>query len=837
MTSGGNPHPASDLTVEDIRRAAIDNLFFHRGQAVQSANPRDVYFAASITVRDLLMRRWRRTVEQVYETNPKFVYYLSAEYLLGRQLPQNLLYTGITDLANEALQGYGPELAELIRLEREPGLGNGGLGRLAACYLDSLATLDIPAVGYGIRYEYGIFRQSFRDGWQAEGPDEWLRFGNPWEFAHPDDAVEVQFGGHTESATGRDGEFRVRWIPAERLYGEPYHTMVPGYGTGTVNMLRLWGARAWQEFNFQFFDEGDYARAVEEKINSENLTKVLYPNDDTPQGRELRLRQQYFFVACSLQDIIRRFHIRNDDWDSFPDKVVIQLNDTHPVVAVPELMRLLVDVHRLPWTRAWDITTRTFASTQHTLLPEALEKWPVDLLARLLPRHLEIIEEINRRFLAEVRELFPGDTDRIVRMSIFEEHPVRQIRMAHLACVGSFSVNGVAELQTHLLRERVFRDFAEMWPGRFNNKTNGVSPRRFMRLANPGLSDLITDAIGPEWLRDLDLLENLETLAEDASFGEQWRRVKRTNKERFARTVSEVAIDPESMFDVMVKRLHEYKRQLLKVMHIISLHNRIRANPGIEIQPRTFVFGAKAAPGYRMAKLIIKLINSVAETINENKEVAGRLQIVFVPNFNVSTGERIYPAADLSEQISMAGMEASGTGNMKLALNGALTIGTLDGANIEIRERVGADNFFEFGLSAAEAIALKEGGYHPRSYYEADEELRTVVDAIAAGRYSRGETGLFAPIVADLLDHDRFLAMADYRSYVDRQDEVDRAFRDIESWTRSSILNTARCGFFSSDRAIRQYCDEIWKVSPIPVALDDGGDTQSRIRPRPGPDA
>ena len=809
------------MTVDGIRKATVDNLFFHRGQAIQTANPRDAYIAASITVRDLLMHRWRRTVEKVYEANPKFVYYLSAEYLLGRQLPQNLLYAGIEHLAQEALRGYGPELSELFRLEREPGLGNGGLGRLAACYLDSLATLDIPAVGYGIRYEYGIFRQSFRDGWQTESPDEWLRFGNPWEFAHPDDAVEVKFGGHTESHTTDAGDFRVRWIPAERLYGEPYHTLVPGYETGTVNLLRLWGARAWQEFDFQFFDEGEYARAVEQKIHSENITKVLYPNDNTPQGRELRLRQQYFFVACSLHDIIRRFHIRNEDWDDFPDKVAIQLNDTHPVIAIPELMRILVDEYSVPWSRAWDITTRTFASTQHTLLPEALETWPLDLIERLLPRHVGIIGEINRRFLAEVREWFPDEPDRIRRMSIFEEDPVRQIRMAHLACVGSFSVNGVAELQTQLLRERVFRDFAEMWPDKFNNKTNGVSPRRFMRLANPRLSTLITESLGPGWLRDLDRLEGLEAFIDDPGFTEQWRVIKLGNKRRLARSMPEFDIEPASMFDVMVKRLHEYKRQLLKALHIITLHNRIRNDPSIDITPRTFVFGAKSAPGYRMAKLIIKLINSVAEVINEDKAAAGRLRVVFAPNFNVTLGELLYPAADLSEQISMAGKEASGTGNMKLALNGALTIGTLDGANIEIRERVGYDNFFEFGLTAEEAIALKESGYEPRLYYERDAELRTVVDAIAAGRYSRGDTDLFAPIVADLLGHDEFLTMADYRSYIDRQDDVDRAFADAVAWTRSSILNTARCGFFSSDRSIRQYCEDIWGVTPMPVPLTE----------------
>jgi starch phosphorylase len=820
MSEAGHLRDPSDLSVDEIRNAAIDNLFFHRGQALQSASPRDAYIAASITVRDLLMHRWRRTVDKVYEANPKFVYYLSAEYLLGRQLPQNLLYTGIADQAAEAMRPFGLDLETLAHLEREPGLGNGGLGRLAACYLDSLATLDIPAVGYGIRYEYGIFRQSFRDGWQIEGPDEWLRYVNPWEFAHPDDAVEVQFGGHTEGYTDRTGTYRVRWLPAERLYGEPYHTMVPGYETGTVNMLRLWRARAWQELDFRLFDEGDYARAVEQKIRSENITKVLYPNDNTPQGRELRLRQQYFFVACSLHDIIRRFHIRNHDWDTFPDKIVIQLNDTHPVVAIPELMRILVDTYELPWNQAWDITNRTVASTQHTLLPEALEKWPVELFGRLLPRHLEIVEEINKRFLAEVRDRFPGDSERLERMSIFEESPERRIRMAHLACVGSFSVNGVAELQTHLLRERVLRDFAEMWPARFNNKTNGVSPRRFIRLANPGLSELITDTIGPGWLGDLDLLQGLTAYADDAAFGDEWRRVKLANKQRFANWMSESRIDPSSMFDVLVKRLHEYKRQLLKVLHIITLHNRVRSDPASDIEPRTFIFGAKAAPGYRMAKLIIKLINSVAEVVNYDKDVGGRLNVVFVPNFNVSAGERIYPAAELSEQISLAGKEASGTGNMKLALNGALTIGTLDGANIEIRDRVGEQRFFEFGLTADEVIEQKQAGYNPTARYENDPELRAAVDAIAAGRYSGGDQAIFAPVVDELLHNDQYMLLADYRAYVDRQDDVREAYRDEAWWTKASILNTANCGFFSSDRAIRQYCEDIWRVIPIPVPLE-----------------
>jgi starch phosphorylase len=810
-------------TVEAFRQALEDHLYYTRGSSFPSASFSDGYVALSYAVRDFLMDRFRKTTNAHYETNPRFVYYLSAEYLMGRQLTQSMLATETEDLARQALAEYDLDLDDFVELDVEPGLGNGGLGRLAACFLDSLATLDIPCVGYGIRYEFGIFKQSFRDGWQVESPDKWLHHGNPWEFPQPDDMVQVSFGGHTQHYLDDQGRSRVRWSPSQKVLGEPYHTMVPGYKTGTVNMLRLWRARATEEFDFQLFDVGDYARAVEQKTYSENITKVLYPNDNTPQGKELRLKQQYFFVACSLRDIIRRFHIRNHDWDLFPDKVVIQLNDTHPVVAIPELMRILVDEYHLDWERAWDITLRTFAYTCHTLLPEALEKWPVSLFESLLPRHLEIIYEINHRFLKEVRLRYPDDPARVVRMSIIEEGPERQVRMAHLASVGSFSINGVAELQSKLLKERTLRDFGEMWPEKFSNKTNGVTPRRFMKLANPRLADLISSKIGDDWVNDLEQLRKLEKYSGQVRFGGAWRQVKQQNKEHLATLILQhtgVEVDPNSIFDVLVKRLHEYKRQLLKALHIITLYNRIKAYPDLEIVPLTFIFGAKAAPGYHMAKLIIKLINSVADVVNNDPDVRDRLKVVFLPNFNVSMAEKIYPAADISEQISMAGKEASGTGNMKFALNGALTIGTLDGANIEIRERVGEENFFLFGLTVDKVFALKDGGYNPMDYYNATPELKRAIDRIASGYFSNGDQGLFKPLVDSLLYHDEYLLLADYQSYIECQDRAAQAYLDQEYWTRMSILNVARCGFFSSDRSMRQYSEDIWDVNPVKVELE-----------------
>jgi len=805
--------------LEAFRQELLHNLYHVHGQARQTASVHDAHMALSYTVRSRLVERWRSTSEAQYAANPKFVYYLSAEYLLGKQLPQNLLYTGTTELAREAIKGFGLELDELIRLEAEPGLGNGGLGRLAACFLDSLATLSMPAVGYGIRYEFGIFKQRFENGWQVESPDEWLRLGNPWEFPQPDDMVEVGFFGRTEPYTDAAGRWRVRWVPAHKVMGEPCTTLVPGHGTQTVNILRLWRARASAEFDFELFNVGDYARAVEQKIHSENIGKVLYPNDSTVQGQELRLQQQYFFVSCSIRDILRRFRIRNESWDELPRKAAIQLNDTHPVVGIPELMRILLDEEQLDWEGAWEITRHCFAYTCHTLLPEALEKWPVELFGRLLPRHLEIIFEINQRFLDEVRERFPGEEDRVERMSLIAEGPTRQVRMAHLATVGSFAVNGVAELQSRLLREQTLRDFAELWPERFQNKTNGVTPRRFVRLANPRLSELISDRIGSGWLNDLDQLRRLEDHVDDPGFCSAWRAVKQQNKEQLASLLRErdgIEMDPRSIFDVMVKRLHEYKRQLLKALHIITLYHRIKANPGADMVPRTFVFGAKAAPGYIEAKRIIKLIHDVGAVLAADGDVRGRLRVAFPANFDVALGERIYPAADISEQISLAGKEASGTGNMKFALNGALTVGTLDGANVEIRERVGADNFFLFGLNADEVFALKSRGHDPREAL-ANAELRGVIEAIGSGRFSNGDTQLFQPLVESLLRHDEYLLLTDYASYVECSERAAQAYRDEDAWTRMSILNCARCGFFSSDRAMRQYSDEIWHVRPVAV--------------------
>lgn len=804
--------------VEAFKRALVDNLYYKCGQGAQTASQEDVYMALAYTVRDFLTERFHHTTDLYAEKLPKFVYYLSAEYLPGRQICQNLLYTDATEIAQKALSELGFDLNRLTELEPEPALGNGGLGRLAACYCDSLATLDIPSVAYGIQYEFGIFEQTFKDGWQVESPDAWLYYGNPWEFSQSNNRVKVGFGGHTEYSTDDTGRLHVRWIPSETVLGEPHHTLIPGYKTQTVNLLRLWRAKASKEFDLQFFEVGDYIRAAEQKILSENISKVLYPNDKTLQGQELRLKQEYFFSACSISDILRRYLAFDEDFRRFKQKVVIQLNDTHPVVAIPELMRLLLDVHNLEWDEAWDLTCHVFAYTCHTLMPEALEKWPVNLFERLLPRHIEIIYEINRRFLKEVEKRFPNDPERLARMSIIEEQPVRSVRMAFLAAISCFSVNGVAQLHSELLREIVFPDFYELWPEKFNNKTNGVSPRRFMKLANPRLSTLITSTIGEAWETDLTRLRDLEKHADDPAFRQAWREVKRLNKIELAdllKTRTGVTIDPDSMFDIMVKRLHEYKRQLLQALHIVALYNQVKSNPQVDIVPRTFMFGAKAAPGYLMAKLVIKLINSIAEVVNQDPDINGRLRVLFIPNFNVTMGERIYPAADLSEQISLAGKEASGTGNMKFALNGALTIGTLDGANIEIREHVGKENFFLFGLTAPEVMALKKQGYNPLDYYYQDQELKKAVDAIADGVFSHGVREIFRPIIDSLLYRDEFLLLADFPAYMQCQRQVDQAYRDKETWTKRSILNTARCGHFSSDRAIMEYCRDIWKISPV----------------------
>jgi len=823
-------------TVAAFERDLADNLYYERGTTVESASAYDAYWTLAVTIRDRLAERRARTTEAHYVTNPKFVYYLSAEYMLGRQLRQNALYTGTARLARQALASVGVSADALEALDVEPGLGNGGLGRLAACLLDSMATLDIPAVGYGIRYEYGIFKQVFEDGYQVEHPDDWAFYGNPWEFPAPDDRQVVGFYGHTEPVDDGQGGLRARWVPAETVRGEPSHMLIPGYGTETVNIIRLWQARAAREsFDVALFNAGRYAEAVEAQTRSEHLTKVLYPSDSTEAGRELRLKQQYFLVCCSLRDIIRRFRFRNSDWEAFPDKVVVQLNDTHPALAIPELMRLLVDENGVGWEQAWSITRRAFAYTCHTLLPEALETWPVPVFGRLLPRHLEIIYALNRFFLEDVRARYPGDGERIARVSLIQEGPERRVRMANLAALGSFAVNGVAGLQSRLLAQTTLRDFADLWPEKFLNVTNGISPRRFLRLANPRLSALITARLGSEqWLTDLERLRGLEAFAGDAEFRAQWREVKQLNKldlAAHAHDATGITIDPGSIFDVMVKRLHEYKRQLLKLLHVVTVYNRIKADPAAPLMPCTVIFGAKAAPGYQQAKRIIKLINSVASVVNADPATGGKIKVVFLPDYNVSVAELVVAAGNISEQISLAGKEASGTGNMKLALNGAVTVGTLDGANIEIRDRVGASNLFLFGLTADEVTALQQAGYSPRTYYDNDAELKAAVDALASGAFSGGDREAFEPVIAPLLNRDEYMVFADYRSYIDCHDRARPAWADQERWTRMSILNAARSGFFSSDRTVRDYCRDIWHAKPMPITPDTAAGRQT---PPPG---
>jgi starch phosphorylase len=781
------------------------------------ATKNDLYLALALTVRDRLFLRTVESMEAYGRTNARRVAYLSAEYLPGPHLANNLLNLGITDVTREALHELGYDLDELVAQEEEPGLGNGGLGRLASCFMDSIASVEVPAVGYGIRYEFGIFDQVISDGWQQEITDKWLHFGNPWELARPDIAYSVKFGGHTETFNDEQGTFRVRWIPDAQVRGVAYDTSIAGYRVDTCSVLRLWRAEAVESFDFAAFNHGNYYQAVQDKVVSENITKVLYPNDEVDAGKELRLKQQFFFASCSLQDMLRIHALLGDTPATFHERWAVQLNDTHPAVAVAELMRLLVDEHGLGWEEAWSVTRNTFAYTNHTLLPEALEKWTVGLFGKLLPRHLEVVYEINRRFLDEVRERFPGDDARVARLSLIDESGPRYVRMAHLACVGSHTINGVAQLHSELLKQTVLRDFAELWPEKFCNVTNGVTPRRFVALSNPGLTKLITSRIGDGWIRDLKQLRKLEGFADDPEFQQQWREVKLANKRRLAALIAErtgIKVAPESLFDVQVKRIHEYKRQHLAALHIITLYLRLRREPQADVPARTFIFGGKAAPGYFMAKRIIKLINSIGELVNTDPFIRDRLKVVFFPDFNVTNAQFIYPAADLSEQISTAGKEASGTGNMKFALNGALTIGTLDGANVEIREEVGAENFFLFGLTVQEVEKLKASGYRPRDYYEQNRALREVIDFISSGELGRGDPELFRPIVDKLLEHDPFLLLADYQEYIDAQERVNALWRKPQAWTRLSILNTARMGKFSSDRSIRDYCERVWNIIP-----------------------
>ena len=807
---------------ETLRRAMLDNLFYVQGKFPQIASPYDYYMGLAYTVRDRLLHRWVNTVETWLQKGVKIVCYLSAEFLMGPQLGNNLLNLGLEDGVRGAVEAAGQNLDDLLKQEDEPGLGNGGLGRLAACYLDSLATLEVPAIGFGLRYEHGMFHQEIRDGWQVEMTDNWLHLGNPWEIARPQTDFEVKLGGHTKLDRDSDRHERVRWIPDRVVKGIPYDSGISGYRVNTCNTLRLWKAEAVESFDFQAFNTGDYYGAVDDKVASENLTKVLYPNDEPIAGKQLRLEQQYFFVSCSLQNIIILHLEVFDSLDNLHEGWAVQLNDTHPAIAVAELMRLLVDEHNMKWDQAWHITVETCGYTNHTLLPEALEKWTLPLFAQVLPRHLEIIYEINRRFLDSVKLRFPGEKDRLNRMSLIDESGDKFVRMANLACVGSHAINGVAALHSELVKKDVLRDFYEMMPEKFCNVTNGVTPRRFMALSNPRLTRLITREIGDGWIKKLDELRGLEAFADQQDFQGEWQQIKRDNKLRLAKLVKErsgVETDPDSLFDIMAKRIHEYKRQHLNVLHIITLFNRIKENPAIDMTPRTFIFGGKAAPGYHLAKLIIRLINGVAEVVNADSDVDGRLKVVFFSDFDVKSGQLMYPGADLSEQISMAGKEASGTGNMKFAMNGALTIGTLDGANIEIREEVGADNFFLFGLTAEQVKDVKAGSYNPRDYYNADEELRRAIDQIGSGTFSRGDSSLFADLVEALLKWDEYLVLADYRSYIECQDKAGQLYRDQKQWTRAAILNVARMGKFSSDRSIREYCEGIWHAQAVPIEL------------------
>jgi starch phosphorylase len=808
------------LDVTSIERAFLDKLFSIQGKFPQLATEHDYYLALAYTVRDLILRRWVSTAATYTRQKVRTVCYLSAEYLLGPHLGNNLVNLGLQDEVRAAMRGLDLDLDQLLALEPEPGLGNGGLGRLAACFIDSLATLEIPTLAYGIRYEFGIFQQEIVDGWQVEKTDKWLTYANPWELPRPEWTVEVKFGGRTERYVDDLQRLRVRWVPGKVVNGVPYDTPVLGYRNYTANTLRLWRSEAPESFDFAVFNRGDYYGAVNQKVASENLTKVLYPNDEQARGKELRLEQQYFFVSCSLQDMFRILAVQGIPIERFHEKFAVQMNDTHPSIAVAELMRLLVDVHAVPWEEAWSITCRTMAYTNHTLLPEALECWPVELFGRVLPRHLEIVYEINARFLDDVRIRNLGDDARVAELSLIDERGERYVRMAHLACVGSHAINGVAALHTELLKANVLRGFHDLWPERFTNQTNGVTPRRWMVLANPRLTKLVTETLGEGWIRDLRELEGLERHASDAAFREQWAAIKRANKADLAMRIAqhgEPPIDPDSLFDVQVKRIHEYKRQHLNILHVIALYLRLKNERRRDTVPRTFIFGGKAAPGYRLAKLIIKLINAVAAVLNRDPDTRDLLRVVFLPNFNVSNGLRIYPAADLSEQISTAGKEASGTGNMKFAMNGALTIGTLDGANIEIRDEVGADNFFLFGLTAPEVDGLRATGYRPADWAARDEELAAVIEIVRSGLFSRGDPSLFEPLLQSVLGYDPFFVIADFAAYRDCQNVVSETYGDRARWLAMSIANTAHTGKFSSDRTIRSYCNDIWRVSPVAI--------------------
>jgi starch phosphorylase len=813
----------SGLNSDDVFDGMAEHLFYTLGKLAPTASRHDLYMALSYAVRDRLMTRYLAGIEAIRATPTRAVAYLSAEFLIGPQLENNLLMLGIQDAAAEALQRFGiNSLEEILEVEEEPGLGNGGLGRLAACFMESLATLEIPATGYGIRYEFGIFDQLIRDGWQVEITDKWLKGGWPWEIPHPDQACFVGFGGRTESYRDERGNYRVRWIPDEHAIGVPHDVPVLGYRVNTCDRLRLWRADASESFDFYAFNIGDYYGAVEEKVGSETLSKVLYPNDGTDEGRRLRLKQQHFFVSCSLQDMLRSLEQRGLPVQEFPDHWAVQLNDTHPSIAVAELMRLLLDDKHLEWDQAWDITCRSLAYTNHTLLPEALEKWGLQLFGSLLPRHLELIYEINRRFLQTVRLRYPGNEEILRKVSIIDEEGNKAVRMANLATVAAHHVNGVAALHSELVKTKLLPEFAALWPDKFTNVTNGVTPRRWMALSNPPLKELLRETIGDGWVADLDQLRQLEQFQDDASFLERWQQTKLASKRKLAQYIhrqSGLLVDPASLFDVQVKRIHEYKRQHLNALQVVAQYLRIKNGQAQGLAPRTVIFGGKAAPGYYMAKLIIRFINGIAETVNADPDMDGRLRVVFLADYNVKLGERVYPASDLSEQISTAGLEASGTGNMKFAMNGALTIGTLDGANVEIREQVGAENFFLFGKNESEIAALHAEGYRPWELIPTMPELGEVLKLVEQGHFSGGDGDLFRPLLQNLTGRDPFCVLPDFADYMRVQDCVSRAWADRTAWNRMSLMNTARTGFFSSDRSIKEYASRIWKAEPFPVTI------------------
>jgi starch phosphorylase len=814
-------------TVEAIKLSFQNHLKYTLAKDHFSATDRDRYYALALTVRDRLVEKWIATSQQYYSNDVKRIYYLSVEYLIGRAMGNNIINLRLDNVVTGAMEELGVDWHCLREIERDAGLGNGGLGRLAACFLDSMAALQLPGYGYGIRYDYGIFRQALRDGYQVEEPDNWLRHGYPWEIERPEYQFFVRYGGRVEQGPSRSGRTTYRWIPDKTIVGIPYDFPIGGYGNNTVNNLRLWTAKATEEFDLRFFSDGDYIRAYMQKTLCENITKVLYPDDRVEEGRELRFKQQYFFISCSIQDIVRRYKVNHTDFSQFPDKVAVQLNDTHPALAVAELMRLLVDVEEMEWEPAWDIATRTFGYTNHTLMPEALEKWPVRMFEELLPRHLQIIYEINRRHLRQAANRFPNDLGRLERMSLVEEGGEKKIRMAHLSVVGSHSVNGVSKVHSRLVASRLFRDFCDMTPEKFNNKTNGITHRRWLLKANPGLARLITERIGDRWIEEPDQLERLAPLADDEEFKARLCEVKRENKRRLAELVAEercIRVDPDSLFDVQVKRIHEYKRQLLNVMHVIHRYTRLKENPGLDLVPRTFILAGKAAPGYATAKLIIKLINDLALIVNNDADVRSKMAVVFLSDYRVSLAERIIPAADLSEQISAAGTEASGTGNMKLALNGALTIGTLDGANIEIREAVGRDNFFCFGHTVEQLDDLRQGGYDPWRYYHQFPAIRRIMDYFQGNFFNLDQPGLYKPLWEAVFDRgDHFFNLADFPSYLECQDKVDQTYRDQDKWTRMSLQNIAHMGRFSSDYTIREYARDIWHVEPCPITVSADG--------------